>query len=230
LLDAGNFPHLTDEELARSVLTDILVPLLVAAPILFLLLSRLRTLTIAHDRTLEHTATDELTGLMTRRAFIEEVEEELADARFAEDGVRGTLLIVDVDELKAINDRFGHEHGDSALQVIARSMKGVLRAADRIGRIGGDEFAVFLPATSPLVADAVAERIRLAITKVQFIPDETPITLSVSVGGATYDRWLPYAELFRLAEQQLYAAKHNGRNRVSVSSIGQYDPLPAIAA
>lgn len=230
MIDAADFPRLLDEALVRSLLAGVLVPLLVVTPLLVLSLYRLRARSAEAARARQRLKTDELTGLMTRRAFIEEVEEELADARFAEDGVRGTLLIVDVDELKAINDRFGHEHGDTALQVIARSMQGVLRAADRIGRIGGDEFAVFLPATSPLVADAVAERIRLAITKVQFVPDETPITLSVSVGGATYDRWLPYAELFRLAEQQLYAAKHNGRNRVAVSSIGQYDPLPAIAA
>jgi diguanylate cyclase (GGDEF)-like protein len=167
---------------------------------------------------------------MSRTAFIAEVEESLADARFAEDGVRGSLLIVDIDSFKAVNDRFGHETGDAALRLVARAIRGVLSAADRVGRIGGEEFGVFLPSTSPLVADAVAERIRLAVAKLEFSPEGSPHHLTVSVGGATYDRWLSFVDLFRIADQQLYAAKKNGRNRVSVSSIEHYDSLPAAAA
>lgn len=230
MLDAAEFPRLADESLVRSILAGAIVPLLVVTPLLVLSLHRLRVRSEEAARTRQRLMTDELTGLMTRRAFIDEVEEELADARFAEDGVRGTLLIVDIDELKQINDRFGHERGDAALQCVAGAMRGVLRAADRIGRIGGDEFAVFLPAAPPLIADAVAERIRLAVADTRFVPKDEPQQITVSVGGATYDRWLPFADLFRLADQQLYAAKHDGRNRVSVSSIDRYEPLPAIAA
>ncbi len=227
LVDAAQVYRLGD---TTAVVRVVLVLVLVAVPMLALWLHRLRVRAADLAVARRHLMTDELTGLLTRRAFIEEIEEELADARFAEDGVRGTLLIVDIDELKAINDRFGHEQGDAALQNVAGAMRGVLRAADRIGRIGGDEFAVFLPATPPLVADAVAERIRLAVATASWVPKDEPQEITVSVGGATYDRWLPFADLFRLAEQQLYAAKHDGRNRVSVSSIDRYEPLPAIAA
>jgi diguanylate cyclase (GGDEF)-like protein len=106
----------------------------------------------------------------------------------------------------------------------------VLRSADLIGRIGGEEFAVYLPGTTLLIAEAVAERLRRAVHGAAFAPEGKPHQLTVSVGGAVYDRYLPFAELFRLADQQLYAAKQNGRNCIAVTSIAHYETLPAAAA
>jgi diguanylate cyclase len=229
-IDQFNFPSLSPDQLTRAVATDIAVPLLLAVPILFFLLSKLRELAVAHEQLRRHAATDALTNLLNRSAFTREVEEELADARFASDGARGSLLVIDADNFKRINDTYGHEHGDAALQMIARAIRSVLRAADRVGRIGGEEFAVFLPGTSLLVAEAVAERLRLAVFAIEFRPEDRRHQLTVSVGGAVYDRYLPFAELFRLADQQLYAAKQNGRNCVAVSSITHYETLPAAAA
>ncbi len=230
LVDSFNFPALSPEQLSRAILTDVLVPIGLAGPLLFLLLNKMRRLTLAQDQLVQLAGTDGLTGLLTRATFIHEVEEALADARFAEDGMRGTLLIVDADDFKSVNDAHGHDNGDMALQLIARAIRSVLRAADRVGRIGGEEFAIFLPATSPLVGEAVAERIRVAVGKIEFTPDGRNQPLSVSVGGATYDRYLPFVDLFRLADQQLYAAKRNGRNRIAVSPIKHYETLPAAAA
>jgi len=187
----------------------------------------MRRMSFAQDQLARHATTDDLTGLLTRAAFIQEVEEELADARFAEDGMRGTLLIIDADDFKSVNDRFGHDEGDTALQLLARAIRSVLRAADRVGRIGGEEFAVFLPATSPFVGEAVAERIRVAVNKLEFAPQGQRYPLTVTVGGATYDRYLSFVDLFRLADQQLYVAKRNGRNRTAVSPIKHYETLPA---
>jgi diguanylate cyclase len=76
----------------------------------------------------------------------------------------------------------------------------------------------------------VAERLRQAVHNTQFAPEGKPHQLTVSVGGAVFDRHLPFAELFRLADQQLYAAKQNGRNCIAVASISHYDTLPAAAA
>ena len=166
-IDQFNFPSLSPDQLTRAVATDIAVPLLLAVPILFFLLSKLRELAVAHEQLRRHAATDALTNVLNRSAFTREVEEELADARFASDGARGSLLVIDADNFKRINDTYGHEHGDAALQMIARAIRSVLRAADRVGRIGGEEFAVFLPGTSLLVAEAVK-----AIWKPQ---NETPI-------------------------------------------------------
>ncbi len=229
-VDSFNFHNLGPDALRWSITLDVLVPLGLAGPILFFLLSKLRELAIAHELLRRHASTDTLTELLNRGAFTREVEEALADGRFAEDGMRGTLLVVDADNFKAINDTYGHEQGDAALRLIAGSIRGVLRSADLIGRIGGEEFAVYLPGTTLLIAEAVAERLRQAVYGAEFAPEGKPHQLTVSVGGAVYDRHLPFADLFRLADQQLYAAKQNGRNRIAVTSIAHYETLPAAAA
>ncbi len=229
-VDSFNFHSLSPDDLRWSIMVDVLVPLGLAGPILFFLLSKLRELAIAHALLRRHAATDTLTDLLNRGAFTREVEEALADARFAEDGMRGTLLVIDADNFKSINDTFGHEQGDAALRLIASSIRSVLRAADLIGRIGGEEFAVYLPGTTQLIGEAVAERLRQAVHGADFAPEGKPHQLTVSVGGAVYDRYLPFAELFRLADQQLYAAKQNGRNCIAVASIAHYETLPAAAA
>jgi diguanylate cyclase (GGDEF)-like protein len=229
-VDSFNFHNLGPNDLRWSIMLDVLVPLGLASPILFFLLSKLRELAIAHELLRRHAATDTLTDLLNRGAFTREVEEALADARFAEDGMRGTLLVIDADNFKSINDTFGHEQGDAALRLIASSIRSVLRAADLIGRIGGEEFAVYLPGTTQLIGEAVAERLRQAVHGAAFAPEGKPYQLTVSVGGAVYDRYLPFTELFRLADQQLYAAKQNGRNCIAVASISHYETLPAAAA
>lgn len=229
-VDSFNFHNLNPDDLRWSIMVDVLVPLGLAGPILFFLLSKLRELAIAHELLRRHAATDALTALLNRGAFTREVEEALADARFAEDGMRGTLLVVDADNFKVINDTYGHEQGDAALRLIASSIRAVLRSADLIGRIGGEEFAVYLPGTTLLIGEAVAERLRQAVHTAEFAPEGKPHQLTVSVGGAVYDRYLPFTELFRLADQQLYAAKQNGRNCIAVASISHYETLPAAAA
>lgn len=230
LIDSFNFPGMTRTQLMRAIATDVAVPVLLAVPTLFFLLSKMRTLAIAHASLKRHADTDTLTGLLNRGAFTREVEEELADARFAPDGMRGSLLVVDADNFKDINDTFGHDHGDAALQLIANAIRSVLPSADRVGRIGGEEFVVFLPGTSILIAEAVAERLRLAVSAVEFHPEGRRHQLTVSVGGAVYDRYLPLGELFRLADQQLYAAKQKGRNCIAVSPIAHYETVPSAAA
>ncbi len=228
-VDSFNFHNLTPDALRWAIMLDVGLPLCLAAPIIFFLLSKLRELAVAHELLRLHADTDNLTQLLNRAAFTREVEEELADTRFAENGGRGTLLIIDADNFKDINDSYGHDHGDKALQLIARAIRSVLRPADRTGRIGGEEFGVFLPGTTPLIAEAVAERIRLAVAEIEFMPTGKRHTLSVSVGGAVYDRYLPFSELFRIADQQLYAAKQSGRNCTAVSPITHYETLPAAA-
>lgn len=230
LIDSFSFPGMSPDQLTRAIATDLLVPILLAVPIIYFLLSKMRELAVAHQLLRHHADTDALTDLLNRGAFTREVEEDLADARFAPDGARGSLLIIDADNFKDINDTFGHEQGDAALKLIATAIRSVLRGADRVGRIGGEEFAVFLPGTSLLIAEAVAERLRLAVSAIEFRPGNRHHQLTVSVGGAVYDRYLPFAELFRLADQQLYAAKQNGRNRIAVSSIAHYETLPSAAA
>ena len=89
---------------------------------------------------------------------------------------------------------------------------------------------MFLPGSCPTQAETVAERIRKTINEADFLPDGRRQRLSVSVGGAVFGRHLPFTELFRLADQQLYAAKQNGRNRISLASVTRYNTVPIAAA
>ena len=137
------------------------------------------------------------------------------------------MLVIDVDHFKRINDSFGHDSGDEALKVIAETIRGAVRDIDLVGRIGGEEFSVFLPGTDPNRTLAVAERIRAAISAAEFSPTGSRVGLSVSVGGATFADAASFGELFRRADQRLYAAKLNGRNRVEInqSPTDQAAPL-----
>lgn len=229
LIGSFNLAAIAPDAFRSAILVAVLVPIGIAGTVILALLGKMRHSATTHDRTSPLSSIDELTGLLTRTAFTSEVEEALDDARFAEDGVRGTLLVIDVDNFKSVNDLYGHAAGDEALHRLATAIRSVLRAADRVGRIGGEEFAVFLPATSPLVGEAVAERIRIAVAKIAFAPAGKPHPLSVSVGGVAYDRYLPFSELFRLADQQLYAAKQKGRDHSAVSPITHYESVPVAA-
>jgi diguanylate cyclase len=218
-VDSFNFPTLSDEARFRAVLTDILLPTVLAVPMLLFLTTKLRDLAIAHHELSVIASTDSLTGVLNRRAFTALVDGYLAELRKAERQSEGALLVVDADNFKAINDSFGHDIGDEALRVIAGAIRSVLRATDLVGRLGGEEFGIFLPGSPPSLATAVAERIRLSVSTAEFQPGGEQRSLSVSVGGALFRRGLGFGELFRVADQQLYQAKQDGRNRVSVSPV-----------
>ena len=185
-------------------------------PFFVYLLSKLRELAIAHHELSIVASTDVLTSCLNRRAFTAMVDAYLERVVDAETKREGALLIIDVDHFKNVNDSFGHECGDEALKIIAQTIKGVVREIDLVGRIGGEEFSVFMPGTDPSRTTAVAERIRIAIATVEFYPTENRCDLSVSVGGATLGREDTFSELFRRADARLYAAKQKGRNRVEI--------------
>jgi diguanylate cyclase (GGDEF)-like protein len=200
----------------ETPLNNIFIPLVVAPPFFVYLLSKLRELAIAHHELSIVASTDVLTSCLNRRAFTAMVDAYLERVVDAETKREGALLIIDVDHFKNVNDSFGHECGDEALRIIAQTIKGVVREVDLVGRIGGEEFSVFMPGTDPSRTTVVAERIRIAIATVEFYPTENRCDLSVSVGGATLGREDTFSELFRRADARLYAAKQKGRNRVEI--------------
>ncbi len=220
-VDSFNFSSYDDAQRTRAILTDVFVPILLAVPLLLFFTSKLRELAIAHQRLTIYASTDSLTQVMNRAAFSTLVDAYLKDVRSArdEDRAKGALLIIDADNFKSVNDRFGHDRGDEALITIAKSIKSMLRGPDLVGRLGGEEFGVFLPGATTEQAENVAERIRQTVNDAEFMPAGAPHLLSVSVGGAVFEKELPFAELFRLADQQLYAAKQGGRNRVAIAPI-----------
>lgn len=227
-IDSLNFHNLTEAQQFRAITMDTLIPIGLAAPILFFLLTRIRQLNITRQRLAVLAATDSLTGMLNRHGFTAAVERAIAAVE--DDPLpRGALLIADADHFKRVNDRYGHDGGDRALQLLADTMRRILRPEDLLGRIGGEEFAVYLPGLSALAAETVAERIRHAVSAAEFVPEANPEPLSVSIGGAAFDRPASFAQLFRLADRQLYRAKADGRNRVSFASISTDENLLAAA-
>ena len=158
----------------------------------------------------DEVVTDHLTGLHNHRYFHERLGEEMR--RVHRTHLSLGLLVVDIDDFKRTNDRFGHLEGDRVLQVIGSLFKDVSREEDVVSRIGGEEFAVILPVTSPEDAELVAERVRAEIEAQVFVEGER-VTVSVGVAGAPADASSP-RELFRCADAALRLAKEEGKNRV----------------
>jgi diguanylate cyclase len=212
-VDSFNFERMDAAEVQRALTVDIMLPGLLAGPLLFLLLSKIRALAIARDEMTKMASTDSLTAVLNRGAFQMLVDAYLGQTR-ANSSV-GALLIIDADHFKAVNDSLGHQAGDAALISIATTVQSKLRRADIVGRIGGEEFAVFLPGATAGHTHGVAERIRRAVTELPF-PRPEEHRLSVSVGGVTFRNERDYERLFKAADQCLYEAKNAGRNQVKI--------------
>jgi len=159
--------------------------------------------------------TDPLTGVYTRYWFIPYVEQEIAAA--ARDSMPLSLLVFDLDHFKQLNDTYGHPAGDDVLAGLTRAISGVLRAANPICRLGGEEFAVLLPGADAERAQAVATRLceTAAATRHECCRDR-PVTISVGVASLD-DSCRDYREVLSRADEALYRAKAAGRNRVVVS-------------
>jgi two-component system cell cycle response regulator len=176
---------------------------------------------VSHERLKLDGLTDALTGISNRRFFERRVVEE-AD-RWRRTHLSLSCLVVDIDHFKKINDGFGHQAGDRVLQRVARELEFVLRSSDVLARYGGEEFVLLLPDTDLSEAAEIANRIRGNIAAVEFDDaDLAGVTVTASVGvaclGADHpDEARAGETLFRYADNALYSAKHNGRNRVVVA-------------
>lgn len=169
-------------------------------------------------RELEYLARfDPLTGVANRRHFVELVEAEMA--RSSRYGKQLSILMMDIDQFKEVNDVYGHQAGDIILRALCETCKIVLRAFDIVGRWGGDEFAILLPETPPAMAPQVAERLREAIENtVVDLEMHSPRRFSVSIGCASRnDKDDNLEAILNLADKALYDAKRTGRNRVCVA-------------
>ena len=158
--------------------------------------------------------TDELTGLLNMRAFNMILEKEIARVtRYAQPF---TVIMIDVDGLKGINDRYGHTAGSKLVQTVARSINDCVRASDVLARYGGDEFVILLTHTSTEHARTAAERIRSAIDNTSFDMKGNRISTTVSIGIASFPESVQEAmDVLDKADMALYKSKQGGRNKVT---------------
>lgn len=171
------------------------------------------------QRELEHAArTDELTGIFNRRALFEFAEQDFAAAR--RHGRALSMLIIDIDRFKHINDSYGHPVGDRVIRSVALQAKHAIREIDRLGRVGGEEFVAILPEADIAQAVDIAERVRTSVEPIS-LQSAVQLRPTVSIGVASLspeDRAVE--DLYQRADEALYRAKAEGRNRVVAQQRG----------
>ncbi len=162
-------------------------------------------------------STDTLTGLLNRRAFVERIDK--ARAASEKQLFPISVLLLDVDHFKKVNDTLGHDAGDAVLQGVARTLSSIARKSDFVARWGGEEFVLALTSTAEAGARVAAERVRRAIADARYIlPSgaEHRATASVGLASAESAEW-QIDDLLARADKAMYAAKHRGRNRVETA-------------
>jgi two-component system chemotaxis response regulator CheY len=162
---------------------------------------------------------DSLTGLLNRRAVYERAQSEL-DRSFR-DGCSMSIILLDIDHFKSVNDQYGHLTGDQALRLVAGTIAQNKRSYDWAGRWGGEEFLLVLPETGMLAAADIAERMRRNVAALSFpLTNGNYLSLRISLGVSSIDandHKPTLGELFQQADDALYSAKNHGRDRVCLA-------------
>jgi diguanylate cyclase len=196
---------LTPAYVPPLVAIAILVPLFVTPPIAYVVLGIIRMHT-EMIRTIDaRIMYDMLTGVLNRNHFLDSVRAANAN---------GTMLIIDADHFKQINDRHGHAVGDEALRVIANAIQHCVGQDGYVGRLGGEEFGVFLPGTTIVEGKVRAEAICAAVRGLSALIGGSKVKLSVSIGCALHRATSVIGHSMKLADDLLYRAKAEGRDRV----------------
>lgn len=168
---------------------------------------------------------DFLTGLFNKQHLIFSLEQELE--RTARSYQATSLILIDADHFKSVNDTHGHVVGDKVLVQLANIIKDTVRKIDVPCRYGGEEFAVILPSSPVLTGTQVAERIRSKVEETPFVISDTltlDITVSIGIYAAEHTQNLNYESVIEKADEQLYLAKKNGRNKVQHFVSDKFEP------
>jgi diguanylate cyclase (GGDEF)-like protein len=161
--------------------------------------------------------TEPLTGIPNSRAFGEVLEREIDRARRYGHSI--SFAYIDLDDFKAVNDRFGHSDGDLLLQAVANTIKEGIRETDTVARLGGDEFAILLPETGPKAARQFIERIRDSLSH---DVEEHGWPVTFSIGVVTFMRPpINVNEAIRIADSLMYSAKNSGKNTIKFEVLGE---------
>ncbi len=213
-------------DIGFSLALATICPLLVSPPLSYwhfkrgdIIKNLYRELEISNEKLIEankrlekYAVIDGMTGLLNRSAFFAVLEETTQETG-------GTMLMIDADHFKSINDTYGHSTGDRALLVIADTILHLSHGATLAGRLGGEEFAVFLPEIAEEQGAGFAEALRHRIEKTARETMEGAREVTVSIGVATATRGVSPDDLYRAADRALYEAKRNGRNKVVRASL-----------
>lgn len=156
---------------------------------------------------------DQLSGLLNRTSFIEAMRDRTTHPATA-DG-KGAFLYIDADHFKKLNDEFGHAAGDEAIAFIGKVINQNIRKSDLAGRLGGEEFGVYLSGGDAELARTVSENIRQDVMQLKFDDQKQRYILTVSIGIATHFAGEAPSEFMKLADKNLYLAKSNGRNCIA---------------
>jgi diguanylate cyclase len=187
-----------------------LIPLLLTPPTALLLLHSLLMLRQTIERVDNHVKFDGLTGVLNRSHFLDTVRA----AR-----VHGMMLIVDVDHFKAVNDDLGHDAGDEALKMLAARITEAVGEDGIVGRLGGEEFGVFLPGQRHVEgaqqSHVICDHVRKSLVPV----GDIRLMMTVSIGGALHQENAPIGHSLKLADQRLYQAKREGRDRFMIEEM-----------
>jgi diguanylate cyclase (GGDEF)-like protein len=227
----GNVSELCLGTLAAFAAVHSALAILYAVPLVVSLQRSLR-----HAQLLSETRVDGKTGLLNDKTWRREAAGEIARAVRTRTPV--AVGILDIDHFKAVNDTYGHLAGDAVLSAVAAATTALLRDYDVIGRVGGEEFAFILPNSPVPEAVEIAERLREKIPRLAFPdggaggPVPARVTVSIGVAAASHPGW-DLGRYYTLADQALYAAKHNGRDAVwvvTVDQAGDLKPAPGVAA
>jgi len=167
--------------------------------------------------------TDPLTKLQNRRAFFEEGEKAVFTVQRYKTDL--SIILIDIDYFKKVNDNYGHHVGDLALIRVAKLLKSMIRHVDIAARIGGEEFCIMLPGTNRLGAAVLAERIRKIVMDDIIKTDKGDLSITISAGlvTAASENYEKFDDLLIIADRRLYMAKENGRNRICVTNDGKSD-------
>ena len=180
--------------------------------------NELSTRTRELERTQEHlrlmAMTDPLTGISNRRHFMDQISEEFERTRRY--GAPFSLLLIDIDNLKEVNDTYGHEAGDDVLRSFAKYCQTRLRSVDRFARFGGDEFIALLVQTGQDIAKEIAERLIAGIEALEIQTEKESVQITVSIGLTTINEDSTIEGLIQRADNALYKAKNGGRNQVAI--------------
>ncbi|BBB27557.1 GGDEF domain-containing protein [Amphritea japonica] len=218
-----SFSNLKSQDgIAKSLITLTLVLVIVFSLSFLIIRVAAKELNLAQVKLHKMATEDPLTGLKNRPVIIESVQEEISRNQRRQSSKTTytfSLVMIDVDHFKSINDQYGHPVGDQALKKIAHTINSTIRAHDFIGRYGGEEFLLLLPDTDLNGAKPIAERVRKSVESISFLSGGKRIPLTISLGVTTvFADDSDYDQAIKDADRALYQAKDAGRNQVSVAS------------